>query len=118
MSKPIEHYSGYDRLMIKKHGLVVTRYINHIVKNDVVTCINTLIGAFNLETKIIIDFGDQNNDYQTMSYWIVSRRFATFLNSINVSVSEINGIFIWHKDNGNSMNECPEIIDFAKSWIR
>ena len=118
MSKPIEHYSGYDRLLIKKHGRVVGGYIKHIVENDVVTCVNNLIEVLNDETKIIIDFGDQNNDYETISYWIVSRRFARFLIDMNVSVSDVNGIFIWHKTNGNSMNECPEIIDFAKSWIR
>ena len=117
MSKPIEHYSGYDRLLIKKHGRVVGGYIKHIVENDVVTCVNNLIEILNEETRMIVDFGDQNNDYETISYWIVSRRFATFLNSINVSVSEINGIFIWHKTNGNSMEESPEIIAFAQSWI-
>ena len=117
MSKPIEHYSGYDRLLIKKHGRVVGGYIKHIVENDVVTCVNNLIEVLNDETKIIIDFGDQNNDYETISYWIVSRRFARFLIDMNVSVSDV-GVFIWHKTNGISMNECPEIIEFAKSWIR
>tara|TARA_R100001086_G_scaffold227007_1_gene145920 strand:- start:203 stop:559 length:357 start_codon:yes stop_codon:yes gene_type:complete len=117
MSISLEKYSGYDRLMIKKHGLVVTRYINHIVENDVVCCVNNLIEFLNEEARALVDFGDQNNDYETISYWIVSRRFATFLNNIDVQVSDINGIFIWHKTNGNSMNECPEIIQFAQSWI-
>ena len=117
MSISLEKYSGYDRIMIKKHGLVVTRYINHIVENDVKICVNNLIECLNEESRMLVDFGDQNNDYETISYWIVSRRFATFLNDTNVSVSELNGIYIWHKTNGNAMKESPEIIAFAKSWI-
>ena len=118
MSISLEKYSGYDRITIKKHGMVMYGYIKHIVENDVICIVNNLINRLDDEAKEEISYQDHKVDYETISYWIVSRRFANFLVDMGRPVSNIDEVYIWHKTNGNTMEESPMIIQFAQSWIR
>ena len=113
----ISKMNSEDRALIKRHGMIITKYIKHIIENDIVVQVNSLVDRLDEVARDDIRRNDMRTEQETLSYWIVSRRFASFLTDIHSVVTDIDGTYIWHKDCGNSMNEDPSVIEFAKSWI-